>query len=189
MASSPYCLATRRGKGGNSDRFPLLGSKITVDGDCSHEVCWWLLLGRKAMTKLDNVLKNEKQRHYPANKGPYSQGYGLPSGHVLLWELDHIEGRVPNNCCLRTVVLEKTPESPLDIKEIKPVNFKGDQPWIFTGNTDSEAEAPGFWSSAANRWLIGKAPDAGKDCRWEERGTTDDEMIGWHHQLNGRELE
>ena len=89
------------------------------------------------------------QRHYSANKGLYSQGYSLPSGHILLWELDHKEGRMPKNWCLRTVVLEKTPESPLVSKEIKPVNLKGDQPWIFTRRTDVEAEAPGFWSSDA----------------------------------------
>jgi len=94
------------------------------------------------------------QRHSSADKGQYSQGYGLPSGHVRLWELDYKEGRTPKNWCLWTVVLEKTPESPLDSKEIKPVNLKGDQPWIFSGRTDAEAEAPLFWSSDANmtRW-------------------------------------
>ena len=83
----------------------------------------------------------EKQRHYSAEKGPYSQGYGLPSGHIQLWVLDCKKGRMPKNWCLQTVVLEKTPESPLDGKEIKPVNLKGDQPWIFTGKTDAKAEA------------------------------------------------
>ena len=92
----------------------------------------------------------------------YSRGYGLPSGHVQLWELDHKKGRMPKNWCLQNVVLEKTPESPLDSKEIKPVNFKGDQLWIFTGRTDAEAEAPVFWSSDGNRELVGKVPDAGK---------------------------
>ena len=81
----------------------------------------------------------EKQRHYSADKGPYSQGYDLPSGHVQLWELDHKEGGASKNWCLRTIVLEKTPESPMDSKEIKPVNLKGDQPWIFTGRTEDEA--------------------------------------------------
>ena len=85
-------------------------------------------------------------RHYSANEGSYSQGHGLPSGHIWLWELDHKEGRTLKNWCLRTVVLEKTFESLLDSKEIKPVNIKGDQPWIFTGGTDAEAEVPVFWS-------------------------------------------
>ena len=104
----------------------------------------------------------EKQRHDSANRGLYSQAYGLPSGHVWLWELDHKEGRTPKNWCLQTVVLEKTPESPLDSKEIKPVNLKGDQPWIFTGRTDAKAEAPEFWSSNANKQLIRKSLMLGK---------------------------
>ena len=98
----------------------------------------------------------EKQRHYSVNKGPYSQGYSLPSGHVQLREVDCREGRTPKNWCLQTVVLEKTPESPLDSKEIKPVNLKRDQPWILLGRTDAEAEIPVFWSSDANSWLVGK---------------------------------
>ena len=92
----------------------------------------------------------EKQRHYSADKGLYSQCYDLPNGHIWLWELDHKEARMPKNWCLWTVVLEKTPERPLDCKEIKPVNLKGDQSWIFTERTDAEAEAPVFWSSDVN---------------------------------------
>ena len=107
------------------------------------------------------------------------------SGHVWLWELDHKEDRTPKNWCLRTVVLEKTSESPLDSKEIKPVNLKGDKPWIFTGRT--EAEAPVFWLSDVNRWLIGKAPDAGKDWGQEKR-VSEDEVAGQHHQCNEHEL-
>ena len=105
-----------------------------------------------------------KHKHYSANKGPYSQGYGLPSGHTQLWELDSKEGRTPKNWCLWTVVLEKTLESPLDSKEIQPDNLKVDQPWIFTGRTDveAEAEAPVFSSSDVNRQFIGKVPDMGK---------------------------
>ena len=99
-------------------------------------------------------------------KGPYSQGYGLPSGHAQLWELDHKDGRAPKNWCLRTVVLEKTPESPLDRKEIKLVNLKGNQSWILIGRTDAEAETPVFWSFDANSQLIGKVPKARKD--WEQ---------------------
>ena len=109
----------------------LLGSRITADCDCSHEIRRRLLLDRKVMTQCV-----EKQRHYSADKGTYHQGCGLPSGHIWLWELDHKEGRLPKNWCLQTVVLEKTPERPLNSKEIKPVNLKGDQPWIPTGRTD-----------------------------------------------------
>ena len=105
--------------------FLFLGFKITADGDCSHEIRKWLLIGRKAMTNLHSGLKS---RHYSADKDPYR--LGLPSGHIWLWEWNGKEGRMPKNWCLRTVVLEKNPESPWDSKEIKPVNLKGDQPWI-----------------------------------------------------------
>ena len=104
----------------------------------------------------------EKQRHYSANKGLYSQGYGLPSGCIQLWELDHKEGRTPKNWCLWTVVLEKTPESPLASKEIKPVNLKGNQPWILIERTDGKAEAPVFCSPDENSQLIGKDLMLGK---------------------------
>ena len=111
------------------------------------------------------------------------------SSHVRMWGLNHKQGWVPKNWCFPTVVLEKTPESPLDSKEIKPVNPKGNQPWIFTGRTDAEAEAPILWSPDAKSWLIGKDSDAGKDWRQEEKGITKDEMVGWHDQLNGHEFE
>ena len=163
-----------------------LGFKITAGGDCSHEIRRWLLFSRKAMTNLDNM---EKQRHYCADKGPYSQGYGLPSGLVQLWELDHKVGREPKNWCFQTVVLEKTLESPLDRKEIKPVNTKINQSWIFIGRTGVEAEAPVSWSSDVNRWLIGKVPDAGQDWGQKEKRALEDEMAGWHHWLDGREFE
>ena len=88
-----------------------------------------------------------------------------------------------------TELLEKTSESPLDFKEIQPVHPKGDQSWIFIGRTDAEAEAPILWSADVKNWLIEKDPDAGKDWRWEEKGTTDDEMVKWHHRLNGHEFE
>ena len=113
--------------------FLFLGSKITVDGDCSHEIRRQLLLVNKTEKSRQCV---EKQRHYCAEKSPYSQGYDLPSGHIHLWELDSKEGWAPKNWCLRTVVLEKTPESLLDSKEIRPVNLKGNQPWILIGRTD-----------------------------------------------------
>ena len=122
--------------------FIFLGSKITADGDCSHEIKRGLLLGRKAMTNLDSIIK--KQRHYFANKGPSSQGYGFSSGHVWMWELDYKESWAPKNWCFWTVVLEKTLESPLDCKEMQPVHPKGDQSWVFIGRTDAEAETPIF---------------------------------------------
>ena len=138
------------------------------------------------MTYLDSVLKC---RHYFANKSPYSQSYGFSCSHVWMWELDHKEGWAPKNWCFQTSVLEKTLESPLDCKEIKPVNPKGNQPWIFTGRTDAEAEAPILWPPDAKSWLIGKDADAGKDWRQEEKGETKDEMVGWHHWLSGPEFQ
>ena len=167
--------------------FIFLGSKITADGDCSHEIKRCLLLGRKAMTNLDSVLK--KQRHYFANKGPSSQNFGFSSGHVWMWELDYKESWVLKNWCFWTVVLEKTLESPLDCKENKPVHTKGNQSWIFIRRTDAEAETPVLWPPDVKSWLIWKDPDAGKDWRQEERGMTEDEMVGWHHQLNGHEFD
>ena len=119
----------------------------------------------------------------------WSTFYGFSSGHVWMWELDHKECWVPKNWCFQTVVLEKTLESPLDRKEIKPVNPKGNQPWVFTGRTDAEAETPILWPFYAKSQLIGKDPDAGKDWRQEEKGMTEDETVGWHHQLNGHEFE
>ena len=126
----------------------------------------------------------EKQRHFSANKSPYGQGCGLPSGHVWLWILDHEEGRTAKNWCLWTVVLEKTPESPFDSKEIKPVKLKGDQSWIFTGRTDAEAETPVFGSSDVNRQVFGKVPDAGKDWGQKKKRASEDEMAGQHHWYN-----
>ena len=153
-------MASRRGKGGSSDRFPLLG----LQNHCGQWLRPWNQMIASWQESNDKPRQCvEKQRLYSANKCLYSQGYSLPSGHVWLWELDRKEGRMPKNWCLGTVVLEKTPESPLDSKEIKPVNLKGDEPWIFTGRTDSEAEALVFWSSDVNKQLIRKVPDAGKD--------------------------
>ena len=171
---------------GNSVRlFFWGGSKITSDGDCSHEIKRRLLLGRKVMTNLDSIFKS---RHYFANKGLSSQGYGFSSGHVWMWELNCEGSWVSKNWCFWTVVLEKTLESPLDWKEIQPVHPKGNQSWIFIGRTDAEAETPILWPPDAKNWLIGKDPDAGKDWRWKEKGKTEDEMVGWHHQLDGHEF-
>ena len=126
---------------------------------------------------------------YFANKGPSSQGYGFSSGHVWMWELDCEESWAPKNWCFWTVVLEKTLESPLDWKEIQTVHPKGDQSWVFIGRTDAEAETPILWPPEVKSWLTGKDPDAGRDWGQEEKGTTADEMAGWHHRVDGHEFE
>ena len=131
----------------------------------------------------------KKQSHYFANKGPSSQGYGFSSSHVWMWELDYKESWVLKNWCFWIVVLEKTVESPLDCKEIQWVNPKGNQSWIFIGRSNTEAETPILWPPDAKTWLIKKDPDAVKDWRREEKGTTEDEMARWHHGLNGHESE
>ena len=106
-----------------------------------------------------------------------------------MWELDQKESWALKNWCFWTVVLEKTLESPLDCKEIQPVNPKGNQSSIFIGRTDAEAETPILLLPDAKNWLIWKDPDAGEDWRWEEKVTTEDEMAGWHHPLDGHEFE
>ena len=118
-----------------------------------------------------------KQRHYFVNKGPSSQGYDFSSSYVWMWELDYKESWMQKNWCFWTVMLEKTLKSPWDCKEIKLVNFKENQSWIFIARTDAEAEASLLWPPDAKNWLIGKDPDAGKDWRQEEKGTTEDEMV------------
>ena len=131
----------------------------------------------------------KKQRHYFDSKGPSSQGYGFSSSYVWMWELDYRESWAPKNGCFWTVVLEKTLENPLDCKEIKPVNPKGNQSWIVIGKTDvTEAETPILWPPDVKNWLIGNDTDAGKDWRQEEKGMTEDEMVLWHHRL-GDEFE
>ena len=129
-----------------------------------------------------------------ANKGPSRQSYNFSSSHVWMWELDYKESWVSKNCCFWTMVLEKTLESPLDSKEIQPVHPKGNSPKgnlfpIFIGRTDAEAEAPVLWPPDVKSWLIGKDSDAGKDWGQEEKGVIEDEMVGWHHWLNGHESE
>ena len=141
--------------------FIFLGSKITADGDCSHEIKRHFLPGRKTMTNPRQHIR--KQRHYFANKGLSSQSYGFSSSHVQIRELDNKKGWAPKNWCLLTEVPEKTLESPLDCKELKPVNPKRNQSWIFIERTD--AEAPILWPPDAKNWLIWKDPDAGKDWR------------------------
>ena len=157
MASGP--ITSWEIDGETVAEFIFWGSKITSEGDCSHEIKRCLLLGRKVISNLDSILKSRDI----TNKGPSSQGYGFSNGHVWMWELDCEEGWVPKNWCFWTVVLENTLESPLDCKEIQPVHSEGDQSWVFIGGTDVEAEAPILWPSHAKSWLIGKAPDAGRD--------------------------
>ena len=131
----------------------------------------------------------KKQRHYFTNKGPSSQSYGFSSGHVWMWELDYKQSWASNNWRFLSVLLEKTLESPLDCKDIQPIHPKGNQSWIFTGRTDGEAKTPILWPCDVKNQLIWKDPDAGKDWRLEEKGMTEDEMVGWHHQLYGHESE
>ena len=136
------------------------------------------------MTNLDSILKSRDI----TDKGLSSQSYGFSSSHVWMWQLDYKESWAPKNWCFWTVVLEKTPESPLDCKEIQPVHPKGNQSWIFIGRTDAEAETPILWPPDTKNQLR-KDPDAGKHWRWEEKGITEDEMVGWHHWLNGHGFE
>ena len=163
-----------------------LGSKITADGDRSHEIKRRLLLGRKVMTNLDSILKSRGITL--TKKGPSIQSYGFSSSHVWMWELDYKESWVLNNWCFWTVMLEKTLESPLDCKEIQPVHPKGNQSWIFIGRTDAKAEILIHWLPDAKNQLIGKDPDAGKDWRREDKGMTEDEMVGWHHRCDGHKF-
>ena len=166
--------------------FIFLGSKITADGDCSHEIKRCLLLGRKVMANPDSILKS-RDITLPT-KVHSSQGYGFSSGHVWMWKLDYKESWMPKNWYFWTLVLEKTLESLLDCKEIQPVHPKEEESWMFIGRTDVEAETPILWPPDAKSWLIGKDSDAGKDWGQEEKGTTEDEMVGWHHWLNGHEF-
>ena len=139
------------------------------------------------MTNQDSILK--KQTHHFANIVPYSQSYGFSSSNVCIWELGHNEGWELKNWCFWTVELENTLDSPVDSKEIKSVSPKGNQSWIFIGRTDAEAQAPVLWPPDGKGRLTGKEPDAGKDWCQKEKGTAEDEMVGWHHQFNGYEFE
>ena len=158
------------------------GSKITADGDCSHEIKRRLLLGRKVTTNLDSIFKSTditlptKVRLVKAMVFPVVMYKG---------ELDHKENWALKNWCFWTVVLEKTLESPLDCKEIQPVYPNGNQSWVSIGRTNVEVETPILWPPAEKNWLISKDPDAGKDWGQEEKGMTEDEMVGWHHRLDG----
>ena len=135
------------------------------------------------MTNLDSIFKS-RDITLPT-KVQTSQGYGFSSSYVWMWELDYKESWEPKNGCFWTVVLEKTLESPLDCKKIQTVHPKGDQSWVFIGRTDVEAETLILWPPDVKNWLTGKDPDAWKDWGLEEKGMTEDEMVGWHHQHNG----
>ena len=161
--------------------FIFWGSKITADSDCSHEMKIHFLLGRKALTNLGSLVK--RRDITLLTKVHIIRAMVFPVVMYGCWELDHKEGWALKNWYFWTVVLENALESPLDCKDIRPVHPKGNQSWIFTGRTRAEAEAPVLWSHDIKDWLIGKDPGAGKDGRQEEKGMTEDEMIGWHHQL------
>ena len=153
--------------------FIFLVFKITADIDCSHEIK--ILVPWKK--SYDNRQYIKKQRHYFTDKSPSSQSYGFSSSHVWRWELDYKESWALKNWCFRTIVLEKTLESPLNFKEIQPVHPKGNQPWTFVGRTDAEAETLILWPPDVKNWLIWKDPDAGKDWRKEEKERIEDD--GW----------
>ena len=162
--------------------FILLGSKITTDNDCSQEIKKYLLLGRKLMTNLDSLLKSRDiilLTEVLLIKAVFS------SSHVLMWELDHKEGWVLKNWCFWSMVLEKTLESPLDSKEIKPVNPKGNKIWILIGRTDAEAKAPTLWPPDAKNQFIGKGPDAGKNWEQERR---EQQRMRWLDGINRQEF-
>ena len=164
--------------------FILGGSKITADGDCRHEIKRRLFLGRKVMANLDSILKSSditlstKVRLVKAMVFSVVM-YGRESGTIN--KAEH------QRRCFWTVVLEKILES-LDCKEIQPVHSKGGQFWVFIGRNDTEAETLILWPPDAKSWLIWKDPDAWKDWRQEEKGTTEDEIVGWLHRLNGHEF-
>ena len=139
-----------------------------MDSDSSHEIKRHLFLGKEVMTNLDSIFKSRDITLLTLCKGLYSQSYDFSSSHVCMWEFDREEGWVAKNWCFWTMVLEKTLESPLDCKEIKPVNPKGNQSWLFIGRTDAEAEAPTLRPPDAKSWLIRRDPDTGQGWRQEK---------------------
>ena len=183
MASSPITSLQIDGEEMETvTDFIFLGSKTTVDRDCSNEIKRW----KKSYDKTRQCIK--EQRYHFADKGMYSQSYGFSNSHVWMWELHHKETWVLKNWYFLTVVLRRL-ESPLDSKDIIPVNCKGNQAWIFVGSTDDEAETAIIWPPHARSWLIGEDSKSGKDWRQEKKGMMEDEMVGWHHWHNGHEFE
>ena len=166
--------------------FIFLGSKTTENSNCIHEIKM-LAPWEKAMTNLDSILKSRDITLQ--TKVHLVKAMVFPVVVLWMWELDYKESWVLKNWCFWAVLSEKTVESPLDCKKIQPVNPKGNQSWIFTWRSDIEAETPIFWPPDGKNWLIGKDPDAGKDWRQEEKGRTEDEIVGWHHRMNGYDFE
>ena len=178
-------MANRWGNNRNNDRPYFLGLKITADVDCSHEIKRRLLLGRKAMTNINSILKS---RDITLSTKVHLVKAMVFQLDVWMWELDYKESWAPN-WWFWTVMLEKTLESPLDCKEIQSVHPKGDESLMFIGRSDVEAETLILWPPDAKNWLIWKDSVPGKNWRQEEKGMTEVEMVGWHHQLDGRESE
>ena len=181
-------MANRWENNGNSDRVYILGFP--------NQCRWWLQpWNSKMLAPWKKSYKQprqdiKKQRHYFANKGQLSQSYSFSSSHVWMWGLDYNESWAPKNWCFWTVVLEKTLESPLDCKEIKPVHSKGNQTWTCCiGRTDVKAETPTFWLPDVKNWFIGQDPDVRKDWRQEKKKKVENEMVGWDHRLDGHEFE
>ena len=176
-------MANRWGHNGNSERLYF----ERLQNHCGRWLQPWNLTlapWKKSYDQPRQLIK--KQRHYFAKKCLSSRSYGFYHSHVWMRELDHKEGK--KNWCFWTVLL-KTFGSLLDCKDIQPVHPKGNQSWIFIGRTDAEAETPILWPPDAKNWLFGKDPDGGKDWRQEDKGTTEDEMVGWHHRLDGHGFE
>ena len=155
--------------------FIFLGSKITADGDCSHETKRCLLFGRKVLTNLESILKSRDITL--STKVHLVKAMVFPVVMLRMWELDYKASWAPKNWCFWTVVLEKTLESPLDCKEIQSVHSEGDQPWDFFGGNDAKAETPVLWPPHAKSWLIGKDSDVGSDWGQEEKGTTEERWL------------
>ena len=197
MASSPITSWQLDGEAVETvTDFIFLGFKITANGDFCHEIKKHLLFGRKAMTNLDSILKS-RDITLP-EKCPSSQSYGFSSSHVWMWELDNKETWVPKNWCFWTVVLETTLKSLASLGDLKvSKGLQGDptsqfqRKWVLNihWKYDAEAETPILWPPDVKNWLIEKDPDDGKDWRWEEKGMTEDEMVGWHHWLDGHEFD
>ena len=167
--------------------FIFLGFKITAGGDCSHEIKIHLLLGRKAMTNLESILKSRDITLLTKVHLVKATVFPVVMYWCETWTIKKAEH-------WRTDAFElwywkRRDKSPLNSKEIKPVNTKGNQSWIFTGRTGAEVEIPILWTLGVKNWRIGKDPDAGKDGRQEEKGITEDDMVGWQHRLDGHEFE
>ena len=164
-------------------------------GGLQNHCRWWLQpWNQKSLAHWEKSYDQsrwhiKKQRHYFPNKDPSSQSYCFSSSHIQMWELDYKESWALKNWCFWTAVLDKSLESPLHWEEIQPVPPNGNQSWIFIGRTDAEAETPILWPHDGKKWPLGKNRDAGKDWMWEEKGMTEDEMVRWHHGLNGHEFD